>query len=136
MPRPGASNHPPQTATLPRDVSAYLFAPRFQVLFHQSHELVGYSAVDEAVVVAEREMNDGADRYRIVAFLVGDNQWLLGNAAHAHNRGVRLIDDGQSEDGAKLAGVGDGERGTLDVFGLELLGAGALAEVGDAALQA
>jgi hypothetical protein len=88
------------------------------------------------VVVAEREVNDGADGDGIVAFFIGDDQRLLGDAADAHDRRVRLIDDGQAEDGAELAGVGDGEGGAFDIFGLELLAAGALAEVGDAALQA
>ena len=88
------------------------------------------------MVVAEREVNDGADGDRVVAFFVGDDQRLFGDAADAHDGGVGLIDDGQAEDGAELAGVGDGEGGAFDVFGLEFLGAGALAEVGDAALQA
>ena len=60
----------------------------------------------------------------------------LGDAADAHDGGVGLVDDGQSEDGAELAGVGDGESGAFDIFGLELFGAGPFAEVGDAALQA
>src|ERR1035438_6857118 len=60
----------------------------------------------------------------------------LGDAAYAHDRRVRLIDDGQTEDCAELAGVGDRDSGTFDVFGLEFLAAGALTEVGDAALQA
>ena len=61
---------------------------------------------------------------------------LFGDAADTHDGGVRLVDDGQAEDGAELAGVGDGEGGAFDVFGLEFFGAGALAEIGDAALQA
>ncbi len=61
---------------------------------------------------------------------------MLGDASDAHDGGVRLIDDGQTEDGAELAGIGDGEGRAFDIFGLELLVAGALAEVGDAALQA
>ena len=40
---------------------AYFFAPGLQRLFHQVHELVGYGAVDEAVIVAESEVDDGAD---------------------------------------------------------------------------
>ena len=99
------------------------------------HELVGDGAVDEAVVVAERQVDDGADGDGVVAVFVGDDHRLLGDAADAHDGGVGLIDDGQAEDGAELAGVGDGESRAFDFFGLELLVAGALAEVGDAALQ-
>src|SRR5271156_6856075 len=133
----GLNIHRPKAVSLPlRQVLADLFAERFQILFHQGHELVGYGAVDEAVVVAEREVNDGADGDGIVAFLVGDDEGLLGDAADAHDGSVGLVDDGQTEDGAELPGVGDGEGGTFDIFRLELLAAGAFAEVGDAALQA
>src|SRR5580658_8038143 len=144
MVRTNASTHPlgvnihrPKAVSLPlRHLLADLFAPRFQILLHQSHELVGYGAVDEAVVVAEREVNDRADGDGIVAFFVGDDEGLLGDAAHAHDGGIGLIDDGQAEDGAELAGVGDGERGTFDIFRLEFFAAGAFPEVGDATLQA
>src|SRR5579864_6885896 len=81
-------------------------------------------------------MDYRTDRDRIVSFFVGDDERLLGDAAYAHNRRVRLVDDGQAEDGSELAWVGHGEGGTLYVFWFQLLGAGALAEVGDAALQA
>src|ERR1700734_888030 len=137
MPPPGANSRQPRAASLPSDTRlANLFAPHFQILLHQRHELVGYGTVDEAVIVAEREVNDGADGDGIVAFFVGNHERLLGNAAYAHDRRVRLVDDGQTEDGAELAGVGNSESRTLDVFGLELLVAGAFAEIGDAALQA
>src|SRR5690242_13513815 len=71
----------------------------------------------------------------VVAVFVGDDHRLLRDSANAHDGGVGLGDDGESEDGSELAGVGNGEGGALDVFGLELLGAGAFAEIGDAALQ-
>src|ERR1700738_3805170 len=81
-------------------------------------------------------MDHAADGDGIVAFFVRDDQGLLGDSAYAHDGGVWLIDDGQTEYRTELAGVGNGEGGTFDVLGLELLVAGALAEVGDAALQA
>src|SRR5580693_408355 len=132
----GVNIHQPKAISLPRrHVLADLFAPRFQILLHQSHELVSDGAVNEAVVVAEREVNDGANGDGIVAFFVGDDEGLLGNASHAHDGGVRLIDDGQAKNGAELAGVGDGEGGAFDVLRLEFLATGAFAEVGDTALQ-
>ncbi len=70
------------------------------------------------------------------AVFVGDDQRHLGDAADAHDCRVRLIDDRQAEDRAELAGVGNGEGRAFDFFRLELFVAGALAEVGDAALQA
>src|SRR5262249_50659485 len=57
------------------------------------------------------------------------------DAAYAHDGGVRLVDDGQPEDCAELAGVGYGESRTFDVFGFEFFVACAFAQVGDAALQ-
>src|ERR1044071_221458 len=80
-------------------------------------------------------MHYRADSDGVVAVSVGDDERLLCNPAYAHDGRVRLVDDGESEDGSELAGVGDGEGGPFDVFGLELLGAGAFPEIGDAALQ-
>ena len=80
-------------------------------------------------------MNYGTDGDGIGSVFVGDDHGLLGDAADSENGGVGLIDDGQTEDGSKLAGVGDGESCTFDVGGQELFGASALSEVGDAALQ-
>src|SRR5579863_1070699 len=137
MLRRGAKN--PQRQALNRrhkSVSANLLTPNLQRLFHQSHKLVGNSTVDEAVVVAKGQVNDGANRDGIVAFLVGDHEGLLGDSAHAHNGGVWLINNRQTKDSAELARIGDGEGGTFDVLGLELFIAGALAKIGDAALQA
>ena|SRR5258708_5383552 len=71
----------------------------------------------------------------VVAFFIGHNQRLFGDPADAHDRRIGLIDDWESEDGTELAGVGDGEGGTFNVFGLEFFAAGAFAEIGDTALQ-
>src|SRR4051812_47483193 len=100
------------------------------------HELVGYGAVDEAVIVSQSQVNDTADGNGVSALFIGDDQWLLGDSADAHDGGVGLVDDGQAEDGPELAGVGDGEGGAFDVFGFQLFSAGTFAEIGDAALQA
>ena len=114
---------------------ADFFTPVFKSLLYDSHELVGDGTVDDAMVVAQREVNDGTDGDGIRAVFVGDHHRLLGDTADTHDGYVRLIDDGQAEDCAKLAGVGDGEGRTFDVSRHELLRAGALTEVGDAALQ-
>src|ERR1700686_1664812 len=87
------------------------------------------------MVIAKREVYDGTDGDGIRAVFVGDHEWLFGDTADAHDGHVRLVDDGQAEDGSKLAGVGDGEGGPFDVSRKEFLRTGALAEVGDAALQ-
>src|SRR5208283_2248627 len=114
----------------------YFFAPVFQGLFHQGHELVGYGAVYQAVIVTQREVDNGTDGDGGAAVFVGYHHGLLGDSADAHDGDVGLVDDGQAEDGAELAGIGNGESCAFDVGGQQFLGAGALAEIGDAALQA
>src|SRR5882672_9961107 len=81
-------------------------------------------------------MDYATDCDGVVAVFVGDHQRHFRDATYTHDRGIWLIDDWQAENCAELAGVGDGEGGAFDVFGLEFLGAGAFAEVGDAALEA
>ena len=78
-------------------------------------------AIDDAVIVAQREMDDGTDRDGIRAVFVGDDHRLFGDAADSQDRDVRLIDDGQAKDGAQLSGIGDGEGCALDVGRHEFL---------------
>jgi hypothetical protein len=78
---PGVSSHLLQQPSPALDL-ADLLRPIFQRLFHQSHELVGDGTVDEAVIVSERQVDDGADGDQIVALFIRDNQRLLGDAAH------------------------------------------------------
>jgi hypothetical protein len=40
---------------------ADFFGPGFEILLYLSHELIGDGAVDEAVIVAESQVHDGAD---------------------------------------------------------------------------
>ncbi len=80
-------------------------------------------------------MDHRADGDGVAAILVGEHERLLGNAADAEDSGVGLVDDRQSEHGAELAWVRDGEGGTVHVRGEKLLAASAFAKVGDAALQ-
>src|SRR5208282_346212 len=92
-----------------RFLLADFFTPVFKSLLHQGHELVGYGTVDDAMVVAKRKVNDRTDGDRIRAVFVSDHHGLLGDTADAHDGYVRLVDDGQAEDCAKLARIGDGE---------------------------
>src|ERR1022692_2513096 len=112
-----------------------LFAPVLQELLHLGHELVGHRSVNDAMVIANAEVHHRTDGDGVIAVLVGNHDRLFQDSAHAQNRNLRLIDDGHPEFSAKNAGVGDGERPTLHFVGLQLLGAGTLAEVGDGALQ-
>ena len=110
------------------------FTPVFQRLLDDDHELVSYGAVDDAVVVAESEMDDRTDGDGVSAVLIGHDERLFSDTAYSHNRDVGLVDDGKAEDGTELSGVCDGEGRTFHVGGHEFLGSGALAQVGDAAL--
>src|SRR5438270_2466684 len=88
------------------------------------------------MIVAQREVHDGTNRDGVGAVFVGDYHGLLGDAADAHDCGVGLIDDGKSEDGAELAGIGDGEGGAFNIVRFEFLGTGAFAEIRDPTLKA
>src|SRR3989441_1383018 len=116
--------------------SSDFFAPVLEGLFHQGHELVGDSAVDQTMIVTEREVDKRTDGDGIVAIVVSDDDWRLGNSAYAHDGRVRLINDRQPEDRAKLAGVGDSEGRAFDFFRFQLLVSSAFAKIGDAPLQA
>src|SRR2546426_12776885 len=113
--RSSASTHP---CGQKLNKSSDLFAPILQRFFHQSHELIGNGAVDETVIVAERQMHQRADRDGIIAVAVGDDNRSLRDPAHSHNGGVGLIDDGEPEDCAELSRIRDGERGPFYFVGL------------------
>ena len=94
------------------------------------HELIAGRAVDEPMVVAERQIRHRPNRDRIV-----DDDRALLDRADAENRHLRLVDDRHAELRAELAGVGDGERAAVHFFRLELLRARPLGDVGDRAAQ-
>src|SRR5271166_6269858 len=113
-----------------------LLVPSFQELLHLGHELVSDRAINYPMVIADAEVHHRANGDRVVAVFVGNHHRLLLDAAHAHDGNLRLVDDRHAELGAKDARVGDSEGSTLHLVWLQLLGAGALAEIADSALQA
>ena len=78
-------------------------------------------------------MLHGADGNGVVAFGVGEDDGLLAQAADGEDGRLRLVDDRRAELAAEDAGVGEREGGAGDLVGHELLGAGALGEIGDGA---
>ena len=80
-------------------------------------------------------MLHGADRNGVVALGVGEHHRLLAQAADGQNRRLGLVEDGRAELAAEDAGVGQRKGAALDLFGQQLLGAGALGQVGDGAGQ-
>ena len=71
-----------------------------ELLLDVGHELVGDGAVDQSVVVAERQVRHRPDRDRVV----DDDRPLL-DRADAENRHLRLVDDRHAELRAELPGL-------------------------------
>src|SRR5690242_16025496 len=88
---------------------AYIFVPVLQRLLDHGHELVSHSAINNAVVIAQSQVNERTDRDGVVALGVGDHHGRLGDAAYAEDGDVGLVDNRQTEDGAKGAGIGHGK---------------------------
>ena len=99
----------------------HVFVPVFKKLLYRGHELIGDGAIDNAMIVAEREVNDRANGDGIRAVFVGNHHGLFGDSADAHYRYIRLVDDRQAENGAKLAWVCNGESRTFNVRRHKLL---------------
>ena len=100
-------------------------------LLDVGHELVGDRAVDQAVIVAERQVAPQADADHVV-----DHHRPLLDRADAEDGHLRLVDDRQAELGAEVAGVGDGEGAAVDFFGVELLRPRPIGDVVDGLRQA
>src|SRR4051812_16625424 len=73
-------------------------------LLDAGHELVGNGTVDQPVIEPERQVPHRPYRNRIV-----DDDGALLDRAHAEDRNLRLVDDGEAELRAKTARVRDGE---------------------------
>src|SRR5579862_3966967 len=113
--------------------SADRAVPVFKGALQLEHELAGVGAVDEAVIEAEAVVLHGADGDGVVAFGIGEDDRLFAQAADREDGGLRLVDDGRAEFAAKDAWVGEGEGGSANFVGHELLGARAAGEIVDGA---
>src|SRR6266545_2919170 len=103
---------------------------RLDPLLHVRHELIGDRAVDEPMVVAERQVAHELDGDHVV-----DDHHALLDRADTEDRDLWLVDDGQAELSAKVSWIGDGERAAVHFLGMELLGARPIGDVGDGARQ-
>ncbi len=88
------------------------------------------------MIESESEALDRANRNGVVAILIGDDFGFLVEAADAENGALRLVDDGGSELLAEDARVGEGKGAPGDLVRGELLVAGAVGDVDDAACDA
>src|SRR5581483_10600768 len=102
---------------------------RFELLLHERQELVRDRAVDQTVIEAQRQVRARADRDRILAILALDHFWTLLDRADAHDRDLRLVNDGRAQQRPENAGVRDRERALFHFLGLEALGARPVREV-------
>src|SRR3569833_2997901 len=82
-------------------------APALEALLQVAQEAARVRAVDEAVVVRQREVHHRADRDRVVAVLVAHDPRALDDRVRAEDAGLRLADHGRAVERAVAAGVRD-----------------------------
>src|SRR5688572_22485365 len=107
----------------------------FEPLLDRRQEAGGIGAVDDAVVVGQREEAHRAHGDRLAEVGVVDHDRSLDDGAGAEDRDLRLVDDRGVEERAATTRVGDRERAATELIRSDLVGAGALGEVGDLAGQ-
>ncbi len=112
---------------------AYVAVPVFQGLLQLGHKSSGVRSIDDAMVESQGEPHNVANRDAVVAVGIGDDCWLLEQAANAEDGRLRLIDHRSSKLFSENAGVGDGEGTFRDFIRLEFLGARTSCEVCDGA---
>src|SRR6266511_3865396 len=76
------------------------FVPALEPLAEVTQEAAGEGAVDEPVVVGEREVHDRANRDRVLAQLVLHDPGALDDRVRAENRRLRLADDRRPVEGS------------------------------------
>jgi hypothetical protein len=101
-----------------------------QHLFHAHQEGDGLAAVDDAVIVAEREIH-----HRSRLDLAGDHHRPLLDLVHAEDAGLRRVQNWRRHQRAVDAAVGDGEGAALHLLDLERTLARAAAVAGDVLLD-
>src|SRR5204862_4176605 len=101
---------------------------------HPEEEPVAGDAVDDAVIVRERQVHHRADDDGILAVALADHR-PLDDLAHAQDADLRLVDDGGAEEVSLQSRIGDGERPAGELVGRHLASAAARGEVVDGARQ-
>jgi len=89
-----------------------------QTIRYFRQERIRRSAIQNAMVEGQREIDHRADGNRVVN---DDRSFLY--RAHAQDGALRLVDDRRGEQRAGNAVIGDGERPALDFIRLEFPGA-------------
>src|SRR5215470_2400200 len=113
-----------------------VFAPVFQDLLHESHELISNGAIDDTMVIAERQVNEGPDGDRVVPMRVGYHDGRLRDSADSQDGDVRLIDNGKPKHSSELTRVRYCESSAFHILRCEFFRARAFPKISDATLQA
>ena len=101
-------------------------------MLDRPEEACGIGTINQAVVVAQREVDHAAHGDEIVAVVVGHHHRALHDCAGAQNRNLWKVDDRRVEERTTAAGVGDGERAAAQLIGGDFVGASALCDISDA----
>ena len=128
-----SQHHRPVSGYSPRSASN---APSSRRFFTVTEEAGGVRAVDEPVVVGQRQVDHGADRDDLAERRVLDDHGALDHAADAEDADLRQVDDRGVEQRAAAAGVGQRERAAGQLVRANLTGPGAGGQVGDLAGEA
>ena len=97
--------------------------PVLERRLHDVHERVALGAIDDPVVEREGDVAHRLDRERVGAVGHLDDLRPFLDRADAHDRDLRLVDDGRREERAEGAVVRHRERAARDLVRHELLGA-------------
>jgi len=106
--------------------------PRLELLAQVTQKAASEGAVDEPVVVRERQVHDRTDRDHVGAAVVLDHPRPLDDRVCPQDRRLGLADHRRAVEGAVPAWIRDRERPALDVVGEQLLLARATRDVGHA----
>ena len=130
--RPSGAGRSTRCACASYRARSHVLEPLAQV----AEEAAGVGAVDEPVVVRQRDVHHRPDRDHVLAELVLDDPRPLDERVGAEDRRLRLADDRRAVERAEPARIRDRERAALHVVRQQLLRARALGEVGDRARDA
>jgi len=100
------------------------------MFLHERQESPGVGAVNEAMIVPERDVAHRTDRDRIV-----DDHRSLFDRANTEDGDLRLVDQWKAIECAKDSRVGDGERSRLHFFRIQLLATRAVGDIVNRARQ-
>src|SRR5262249_54242441 len=99
-------------------------------LLHPYQEQHGFAPVDDAVIIAQREVHHGPR-----LDLSGNYHRPLLDLVHAKDPGLGRVEDRRRHQGAVHPAVADGERAALHLLDLQRALASAATEAGDLALD-